>query len=136
MVSQVGTTSFYPYFAVKKYKSQFSIFSFICFNRTYCKMIKNMLTRRRENNTYLAIVSRHRWSRQITMKIDEMQLSVSTVAFINFRGSLSLQLMKATVLAESYILSIFIVICLQHIFHHSGFPFILIHTVKCFTLSM
>jgi hypothetical protein len=33
-------------------------------------MIKNILTRRKENDTYLATVSRHRWSR--TMKIDEI----------------------------------------------------------------
>ena len=30
------------------------------------KMIKNILTRRKESDTYLAIVSRHRWSLQIT----------------------------------------------------------------------
>ena len=35
-------------------------------------MIQNMLTRRKESNTYLATVSRHRWSRQITMKIDKI----------------------------------------------------------------
>ena len=40
-------------------------------------LIKNMLTRRKETDTYLATVSRHRWSRQITIKID------NTVAFIN-----------------------------------------------------
>ena len=33
-------------------------------------MIKNMLTRRRESDTYLTTVNGHRWSRQITMKID------------------------------------------------------------------
>ena len=32
-------------------------------------MIKNMLTRRKESDTFLATVGRHRWSRQITMKI-------------------------------------------------------------------
>ena len=35
-------------------------------------MIKNILTRRKESDTYLATVSRHRWSRQITMKVDKM----------------------------------------------------------------
>ena len=35
------------------------------------KMIKNML-RRKESNTYLATVSRHRWSPQIAMKVDKM----------------------------------------------------------------
>ena len=30
------------------------------------KMIRNMLTRRRESETYMATVSRHRWSRQIS----------------------------------------------------------------------
>ena len=35
-------------------------------------MIKNMLTRRKESDTYLATVSRHRWSRQITMKVDKL----------------------------------------------------------------
>ena len=50
-------------------------------------MIKNMFTRRKESETYLATVSRYRWSRQI--------------------------MMKATVLVESYnILSIFIMIYL------------------------
>ena len=36
------------------------------------QMIKNMLTRRKESVTYLATVSRHRWSRQIAMKIDKI----------------------------------------------------------------
>ena len=36
------------------------------------RMIKNMLKRRKESNTYLATVSRHRRSRQITMKIDKL----------------------------------------------------------------
>ena len=31
---------------------------------------KNMLTGRKESDIYLATVSRHRWSRQTTMKID------------------------------------------------------------------
>ena len=31
-----------------------------------------MLTRRKENDTYLATVSRHRWSPQIAMKVDKM----------------------------------------------------------------
>ena len=35
-------------------------------------MIKNILTRRKESDTYLATVSRHRWSRQIAMKIDKI----------------------------------------------------------------
>ena len=34
-------------------------------------MINNMLTRRKESDTYLATVSRHHWSQQITMKIDK-----------------------------------------------------------------
>ena len=34
-------------------------------------MIKNMLTRRKESDTYLTTVSRHRWSRKIMMKIDK-----------------------------------------------------------------
>ena len=46
---------------------------------------KNMLKRRKENDTYLATDSRHRWSAQITMK------------------NVTFQLMKATVPAESYI---------------------------------
>ena len=33
---------------------------------------KKYVTRRRESDTYLATVSRHRWSREITMKIDRM----------------------------------------------------------------
>ena len=36
------------------------------------KVEENMLTRRRESSFYLATVSRHHWSRQITMKIDTM----------------------------------------------------------------
>ena len=40
-----------------------------------------MLKRRKESNTYLATIRRHRWSRQITMKIDKiLELSASTVA--------------------------------------------------------
>jgi hypothetical protein len=47
-------------------------------------MIKNMLTRRKESDTYLATDRRHRWSRQITMKIDKISyLSAHTVAFIS-----------------------------------------------------
>ena len=46
-------------------------------------MIKNMLTRRKESDTYLATVSR-----QITMKIDKLELSASTVAFSSCRGRL------------------------------------------------
>ena len=43
-----------------------------------------MLKRRKESNTYLAIVCRYRWSRQITMKIDKiMELSANTVVFIS-----------------------------------------------------
>ena len=38
------------------------------------KMVKNMLTRRKESDTYLATVSRHRWSRQITTKVDKLLL--------------------------------------------------------------
>ena len=68
-----------------------------------------ILTKRKESNAYLATVSRHRWSRQIRMKIDKMQqLSASTVVFIS---SLPLQLMKATVLAESYYILSIIIIC-------------------------
>ena len=43
-----------------------------------------MLTRRKESDAYLATVSRHRWSRKITMKMDKLlKLSASTVAFIS-----------------------------------------------------
>ena len=35
-------------------------------------MIQNILTRRKEGDTYLATVSRHRWSLQIAMKVDKM----------------------------------------------------------------
>ena len=68
------------------------------------KMIKNMLTRMEESDTYLGTVSRHRWNRQITMKVDGLGAFSQHCGFH--------QLMKATVLAESYILSIFILICL------------------------
>ena len=34
--------------------------------------LKNMLTRRKESDTYLATVSRHHWSRQITMIIGKI----------------------------------------------------------------
>jgi hypothetical protein len=47
-------------------------------------VIKNILIRRKESNTYLATVRRHHWSRKITMKIDK-----------------NVMLMKATVLGES-----------------------------------
>ena len=57
----------------------------------------------------MAFIRRHRWSAQMMMKKDnKLELSASTVAFI----SLPLQLIKATVLAESsYLLSFFVVIC-------------------------
>ena len=35
-------------------------------------MIKNVLTRRKESDTYLATVSRHPWSPQIAMKVDKV----------------------------------------------------------------
>ena len=35
-------------------------------------LIKNVLKRRKKSDTYLATVCRHRWSRQITMKIDNI----------------------------------------------------------------
>ena len=35
-------------------------------------LIKNMLTRRKESETYLATVSRHCWSPQISMKVDKV----------------------------------------------------------------
>ena len=56
-----------------------------------------MLKRRKESDTYLAADRRHRWSTQITMKVDKC------VAFSRHCG-LSLQLMKAAVPAESYTL--------------------------------
>ena len=33
---------------------------------------KNVLTRMKESDTYLANVSRHRWSPQIAMKVDKV----------------------------------------------------------------
>jgi hypothetical protein len=55
-------------------------------------MIKNVLTRRKESATYLATVSRHRWSPQIVMKVDKV-------------CSLQLKrLMKAAMFVESYTL--------------------------------
>ena len=43
-----------------------------------------MLKRRKESDTYLTTAYRHRWSRQITMKVDKLlELSASTVAFIS-----------------------------------------------------
>jgi hypothetical protein len=53
------------------------IFNF--FNGTFNKILnnndnidnKNMLRRSKESDTYLATVRRHRWSRQIMMKIDQ-----------------------------------------------------------------
>jgi hypothetical protein len=48
-------------------------------------LIKNLLKRRKESDTYLTTVCRHRWSRQITMKVDKLlKLSANTVAFISF----------------------------------------------------
>ena len=50
-------------------------------------MIKNMLKRKKESDTYLAIFCRHRWSAQMTMKKDNLlELSANTVAFISQRG--------------------------------------------------
>ena len=44
-------------------------------------MIKNMLKRRKESDTYLATFRRHRWSTQMTMKKDNLlELSASTAA--------------------------------------------------------
>ena len=57
-----------------------------------------MLTRRKESDTYLAAVSRHHWSLKIAMKVGKM------CSFQPALRSLSLQLMKAALLAESYTL--------------------------------
>ena len=58
-------------------------------------MIKNILTRRKESDTYLTLVYRHRWSRQITKKVDTFpELSASTVAFISSRYFLSFHLSR------------------------------------------
>jgi hypothetical protein len=35
-------------------------------------MIKNILKRRKEGDTYLATVSKHCWSLQVAMKVDKM----------------------------------------------------------------
>ena len=48
---------------------------FLCpfiYKRPYFNSIKNMLIRRKESDTYLATIRRHRWSRQITMKINKI----------------------------------------------------------------
>ena len=50
------------------------------------KMIKHILKIREESGTYLSRVCRHRWCRQITMKVDVLG---------------AVELMKAAVLAES-----------------------------------
>jgi hypothetical protein len=48
-------------------------------------MIKNMLKRRKESDTYLATIRRHHWSRLVTMKIDKiLELSASTVCSVSF----------------------------------------------------
>ena len=39
---------------------------------TYRQVLKNMLTRRKESNIYLATVSRRHWSLQIMMKMNKM----------------------------------------------------------------
>ena len=42
-----------------------------------------------ESDSYVTQVCRHRWGRQITMKVDTFpELSASTVAFINCRSLL------------------------------------------------
>ena len=63
-------------------------------------LIKNVLTRRKESNTYLTTVSRHRWSLQIAIKW------IKCVAFSRHCGfhQLKRKLMKAAVPAESYTL--------------------------------
>ena len=68
-----------------------TIFTVCSHTFTLFWLIKNMLKWRKDSDTYLTTVCRHHWSRR----------------------SLPLQLMKVTVLAESYnYLSAFIVICL------------------------
>jgi hypothetical protein len=42
-----------------------------------------MLIRRKESDTYVATVSRHPCSRKITVKVNKLELSASTVAFIS-----------------------------------------------------
>ena len=43
-------------------------------------MIKNMLKWRKESDTCLTTVCRHRWSREITMKVDKLpELSANTI---------------------------------------------------------
>ena len=47
-------------------------------------MIKNILIRRKESDTYLATVSRNRWSQQIAMKVDKMCSVQPALWSINF----------------------------------------------------
>ena len=50
-------------------------------------VIRNILKWRKEHDTYLTHICKHRWSRQIMMKVDTFpELSASTVAFISCRG--------------------------------------------------
>ena len=52
--------------------------------------IKNVLTRRKVSDTYLATVSRHRWSLQIATKVDKAcSFSASTAGLISLRGRLT-----------------------------------------------
>ena len=51
-------------------------------------LIKNILIRRKESDTYLATISRHRWSSWITMKRWNIVAFSRTMAFISWRGRL------------------------------------------------
>ena len=64
------------------------------------QIVKNILKRKEESDTYLTHVCRHHWSRKSSMKYMEQELSAYTMAFISCRSRL--QLIKATVQAESY----------------------------------
>ena len=60
-------------------------------------VIRNILKWRKEHDTYLTHICKHRWSRQIMMKVDTfLELSASTVAFISCRGRLTKVLAGAT----------------------------------------
>ena len=82
-ICQVGVPPFAP---IKKRKARKG------------KMVKNILKRREESNTYLTNICRHRWRKRSSKKIDEVG---AFSQHCGFHQLLLSQLMKATVLAEA-----------------------------------
>ena len=91
---------------------------------TFFSVIQNILIRRKKSDTYLATVSRHHWSLQVTMKVDKI-CWLKAKHFIYFHRDLQTPAMST----DSSQVGVALFPSYWYIFYHftfPGFPFILI----------